>query len=156
MSAKLNNSASMFDYVSLYKQPFQRWICFSPQWWTWALSGLVWVWLVSSAGMGGDHEGSMHHMHHGDMFQLTSASNTVLTLSAGLGGWVVMVIAMMFPLLNEQIRHVAFSIPQRRKNFAITLFLSGYTLLWSLAGLAFLSMKLVMDCLLYTSPSPRD
>jgi predicted metal-binding membrane protein len=61
----------------------------------------------------------------------------------GLPGWIIMVIAMMFPLLNEPLKHVAFSVKQKDRGFAISEFLIGYTLIWAIAGASFLSLPVI-------------
>ncbi len=51
--------------------------------------------------------------------------------------WILMLCAMMFPLLKRSIRHVAFSVQKKNRDFGILLFLFGYILTWSFIGMLF-------------------
>ena len=83
---------------------------------------------------------SIHEVSH-IFFQLLS------TISNGLLPWIIMVVAMMFPLLNEPIRHVAFSVKRKDWYLGVFGFLIGYTLTWALAGLVFLLLPLFLNML---------
>jgi predicted metal-binding membrane protein len=56
----------------------------------------------------------------------------------GLVPWIIMVVAMMFLLLNEPIKHVAFSIRRKNRDIGILGFLIGYIILWTVTGLLYL------------------
>ena len=74
--------------------------------------------------------------------ELFSSSRLLKTVSNGLIPWIIMVVAMMFPLLNESVRHVAFSIRRKNRDFGILCFLTGYTVIWTAAGVFFLLLPL--------------
>lgn len=78
----------------------------------------------------------MSHEHQ-SMVSTNTLSNLAMTISGGLGAWMLMVVAMMFPVLNEQIRHVAFSVQRKRREASIAILLLGYTLIWTVAGVLF-------------------
>ena len=73
------------------------------------------------------------------------SSGIVTTLSNGLANWVFMVVAMMFPLLNKPIRHVAFSVRQQQRKFGILWFLVGYTIIWTVVGILLLFLSLFLS-----------
>jgi len=52
---------------------------------------------------------------------------------------------MMFPLLNEPIRHVAFSVRRKDRDFGIFWFFTGYAITWTVAGVLFRLLALFLD-----------
>ena len=90
-----------------------------------AWAGLVWLGLRGFLTGGGAHS-------HG----MASSGAGATALLAGLGHWLLMVVAMMFPLLVPSVRVAAFRSLRRRRHRAILLFLSGYLATWTLLGLA--------------------
>lgn len=122
-----------------------------PEWWAWAFSLFVWALLV---------KGQLFPPHElkppGTIIFCIPQGTAILkmgdispgiltTLSNGLLNWVFMVIAMMFPLLNEPIRHVAFSVRRKDRKFGILWFLVGYTIMWTAIGLLFLLLPLFLN-----------
>jgi hypothetical protein len=75
------------------------------------------------------------------------SSRIMTMISNGMVPWIFMVAAMMFPLLNEPIRHVAFSVRRKDKSFAIGEFLIGYSTTWTIVGVLFLLLPLFLDML---------
>lgn len=157
MSRQLNTSPLLPGKFTLFRQQIRTKMAFCPEWWTWMLSILVWVWLLAvvmldTRGLMHGMNRIMHHMHcaidEGDVLpQLT------ITIGSGLGGWMIMLVAMMFPVLNEQIRHVAFAIRKKHRNYGIASFLMGYTFLWGFAGIGFLLLMTIAHTFL-TSLNP--
>lgn len=90
-----------------------------PEWWSVALSAIAWLVLLSSP---------WHHLFHN-----TSGASLLL--------WVLMVVAMMFPLVIAQVRDTAFRSLWRRRHRAIAFFLSGYLLSWILFGAVVLAIR---------------
>lgn len=90
-----------------------------PEWWALALSAVAWIDLVAvSAGSpGGGH----------------SAHTSVQTAA---NRWMIMVIAMMFPLVVGSIRTTADRSLWSRRHRAIAIFLAGYLATWLAAGMA--------------------
>lgn len=134
-----------------------------PEWRTWLLSFFAWV-LFSVQGAIPAHEanvsGSPISCMPGGPVGVTGLPAQALQnsakgqgLSSGawpiilndLGRWILMVAAMMFPLLNEPIRHVAFSVKRKNRGFGILGFLLGYTLLWTGAGVLFRFAALLLE-----------
>ena len=88
-----------------------------PEWWVVALGAIAWV-PFARHGLQ-----AMTHTHGGGP-----------SVAGELGRWHVMVLAMMVPILALKARDVAFrSLPERRHR-AILLFLIGYFVPWSIAG----------------------
>jgi predicted metal-binding membrane protein len=69
-------------------------------------------------------------------------------ISNGWLPWTIMVIAMMFPLLNEPVTHVAFSVKKKDRIQGVLTFLLGYILIWTSAGLLFLLLPLFVATIL--------
>ncbi|WP_194165880.1 DUF2182 domain-containing protein [Shewanella sp. YLB-07] len=86
--------------------------------WIWMISGGIWLWLL--VNILSIQEG--HHHHH----MVTQVNGFFPQVSH----WILMLIAMMFPLLMVQINHVAFASPRFRRYQSVMLFLSGYSGLW--------------------------
>ena len=72
------------------------------------------------------------------------ASEVLTTILNGLLPWIIMLIAMMFPLLNEPIRHVSNSVRRKDSYFAILWFLIGYSIVWTFAGMLILLFPLFL------------
>jgi predicted metal-binding membrane protein len=64
------------------------------------------------------------------------------TIFAEFGGWLVMVAAMMFPLVLEPVRHVAFRSLRDRRGRAVAGFLVGYSAAWMAAGIVAIGLVL--------------
>lgn len=127
-----------------------------PECWVWLFSLLVWAFLVLNPSpdsqMVKDSDTVIYCMPTGaiqvtgnsafdvqSMFSETGIFSKMGTaITDGMMYWIIMIVAMMFPLLNEPTRHVAFSVRRKDRNFAILLFLIGYTLTWTVAGVLFI------------------
>jgi len=137
-----------------------------PEWWAWAFSMLAWMWLVvnlfSSPGQAG-HPGSVTFCTSAGAILKTGLpayailgiskwqfilSSVPAAISNGWLPWMVMVIAMMFPLLNEPVTHVAFSVKKKDRTPGILTFLLAYTFVWTSAGMLFLLLPLFVDTIL--------
>lgn len=133
-----------------------------PEWWTWFISSFVWtVFIMTAFSNSGEErssgqllycmsavqEGGQHSQNATQhILKETDVSNGILSIvSNGLIPWMIMVVAMMFPLLKDPIRHVAFSVRRKDRNRGIIGFLIGYTITWTLAGVAFLLIPLLLD-----------
>jgi predicted metal-binding membrane protein len=128
-----------------------------PEWWVWFFSLFVWALLIinlftTSHEVG--HSGSITYcmpmgtvqVGANSQHEIQNISSKILTtISNGMVPWIIMVVAMMFPLLNEPIRHVAFSVRRKDRDFAILSFLIGYIIAWSVVGILFLLLPLFLD-----------
>ena len=93
-----------------------------PEWWAVALSVVGWLVLLAASGpLGGEH----HHRR----------------FAIDVAMWLVMVVAMMFPLVIGAIRLTAFRSLWRRRHRAIAVFLAGYVSPWLLFGLIVLLLQ---------------
>ena len=100
------------QYAQFSAAAAQRVIWRHPEWWSVGLSLGAWITLVSTPR----HSPSHHSM------------------AAKLMWWLVMVVAMMFPLVTAQVRQTAFGSLWTRRHRSISLFLTGYTVPWLLGG----------------------
>jgi predicted metal-binding membrane protein len=136
-----------------------------PEWWTYFLSLIVWIWLVmnlSSATPVLKHSGNIMYcmpanvqvVEHATYKKSTTFKKEAITqglwktMANGLEHWIIMVIAMMFPLLTEPIRHVAFSVRRKDRTIGIWSFLIGYMITWIAAGLFFLLVPFILEALI--------
>ena len=62
-----------------------------------------------------------------------------------IGMWVLMVVAMMWPLQGELVRNVAFASLRRRRHRAMATFLAGYLFVWLLAALPMRLIEALFD-----------
>jgi hypothetical protein len=81
------------------------------------LSGCAWLVMLSHYV-----EHRAHGVHH------------VMPIGAEAGHWLLMVVAMMFPVLDEPLRTVAFRSFRERRAIAIAEFLAAYLFVWGAAG----------------------
>ena len=79
-----------------------------PEWWVIGLACLAWLPMLEH---GVDHAG--HALH-------------VMPPSAELTHWLLMIAAMMFPLVLDPLRNVAFRSYRRRRHLAMVELLAGY------------------------------
>ena len=120
------------------------------------MCGLAWLWLVACAVEGvraaPDLAGNFQFLYLcGSAAHPNGVVVSVLRTPAVLTGeWITMIVAMMFPLLTEPVRTVAFASPWRRRHRSITIFLSGYTLLWIVYGLLPGLIIFIRDSLTFT------
>ena len=83
-----------------------------PEWWSVALSIAAWIALVSTPRHSASHQ--------------STAINLLF--------WLLMVVAMMFPLVIAQVRQAAFHSLWSRRHRAIGVFLTGYVMPWLAFG----------------------
>lgn len=146
----------------------RSYLAMHPEWWVWLLSAAVWCVLLV--------DDSLFHGYH----SLQSA-NLIACLPSGTSGgeavygsilksdvrwtelyqhlliglipWSFMIFAMMFPLLKRSVRHVAFSLKQNDRNLGIMLFLLSYAGIWTIGGVFFLSLPILLEMSLDASHS---
>jgi len=85
-----------------------------PEWWAVVLCGMAWATMLLSRWRDGGHA-----QHRAGFKQ---------------SGWILMVVAMMFPLILESVRIVAADSLWRRRNRAVAEFLAGYLGPWLVVG----------------------
>ena len=113
-----------------------------PEWWAMALSVVAWIPLV--AGFGAGHAtadqiaGGHHHAGH-------AIANAPAAWPMAATAWLVMVVAMMFPLLGDALRTTAARSLWPRRERAIALFLAGYVTPWLIAGAGALALARMLD-----------
>lgn len=105
---------------------------FIPEWWTILLSILAWIWLFASLiRKTGNPKVSLCL----DILVVNETTDIVELITIPGVTWFVMIVAMMYPLLLEPVRYVAFANTRRRRHGAIAIFLFAYTNFWVLVGL---------------------
>jgi len=97
-----------------------------PEWWTLAFGLCAWSVLAVKAA-----DPQAQHSHHAEMGA---------EWLARVAHWQWMVMAMMLPLILEQVRAVAARSLWRRRNWAIAEFIAGYFALWAWAGVIIASL----------------
>jgi len=90
-----------------------------PEWWSNALSLAAWIALLSLPRHSASHQ--------------PTAINLIF--------WLLMVVAMMFPLVTAQVRQAAFHSLWSRRHRAIGVFLTGYMLPWLAFGALFIFVQ---------------
>lgn len=85
-----------------------------PEWWSLALAAGAWMLMIRGQG---------HHIHaHGP--------------ATAIGNWMLMTVAMMLPMVSEQVRLTAERSLWRRRHRAMAGFIAGYLGCWALVGAA--------------------
>ena len=93
-----------------------RW---APEWQIAVLVALAWAALLAGAGAHGAPAGHEHHAHaHAPPF------------AAALGGWALMVVAMMGPAALPAVRHVGLNSLRARRQWAMALYTAVYVAVW--------------------------
>lgn len=112
-----------------------------PELWGWVFSLSAWVYLVMNLAATSHSAVVSNYVAY---CGVPGAVNVALAYPGiptiifnGFFPWLIMIVAMMFPLLNRPVRHVAFSVRQKDSVFVILSFLVGYTAIWLLAGAIF-------------------
>jgi predicted metal-binding membrane protein len=94
-----------------------------PEWWALALSAAAWLVIVATAlftaASGDSHHASLSHS---------------INLTTSLKNWLLMTVAMMFPLSIGAIQATAHRSLWRRRHRAIAGWLVGYLAVWLLVG----------------------
>jgi predicted metal-binding membrane protein len=96
------------------------------------LSVLAWVPLLTGPG-----SGLIAHCPATADAPSRASVNMLLAMNPPLsfaGGWVLMLVAMMSPLLIHPVSHVRLSSFRHRRIYAMALFLAGYVSIWMVAG----------------------
>lgn len=161
MSATNNLTAASCKY-SLIIGRMRSFFMNRPEWWTYLLCLFAWILLFINSYTASDKSRNSSHfiycMNTGTVqaegelaYEIQStlknggvSSGIMSTISNGMVPWILMVVAMMFPLLNEPLRHVSFSVRRKDRNWGIMGFLIGYTVTWTVAGVLFLLTPLFL------------
>lgn len=134
-----------------------------PESWAFLLSAGAWLFFIATSafdmalttGAPLTHAGHAGHSHGPGYSSLNLGSlDAWPTLVLH---WSIMIAAMMFPLLIGQLRVVAARSLWSRRNRAMAFFLSGYTALWLLYGLATevgLQLQRTISLAAFTFPIP--
>lgn len=138
-------------YINLSRGFF----AYNPEWWVWLFSITIWSFFVINGSCFHDIETSQKNnvilcLPYSSAMGETTNSSILRQLSLsesisqqillGIGPWLLMISAMMFPLLRRSIRHVTFSVLKRDSDLGIIIFLIGYSIVWILVGLLFLAL----------------
>ena len=113
-----------------------------PEWWSLGLCAAAWlliIWKAVAPTVG--LPVSQLHSGHGMSPELATEQ---VAWSAQIFWWLVMVVAMMFPMVLEPIQITAARSLWRRRNRAIAGFLLGYVGLWTLFGLGASLLSIVL------------
>lgn len=126
-----------------------------PQWRTWLLALFAWALLVIGLSANSpqiNHIGNIIYCTPtgtsevpGGYTASTVLSLIVSTMRNGLLPCIIMIMAMMFPLLNEPVKHVAFSTRRKDRDIAIFCFLMGYLITWIVTGMLFLLLPVFLN-----------
>ncbi|MEH6460180.1 copper chaperone [Chitinimonas sp. JJ19] len=127
-------------YVLALLADRRGWCWYHPQWWVWGAALSAWLVLLAADlnGQGRLPAGlalNLLALCRVPQSWALDASGLWLPLDAWLGGWALMLLAMMYPLLNDNLRALAFASPWSRRHRAMVGFLAGYTMVWLLYGL---------------------
>jgi Predicted metal-binding integral membrane protein (DUF2182) len=159
----MNNLVAYKNHLSFTVARVRVFFMQRPEWWTILFSVFVWTWLVMNLSTiihNANQSGTIRYCmpaeevkvaeHSGyEKVQTFKESDLVYkisdTISNGFWHWIIMVFAMMFLLLTEPIRHVAFSLRPKDKQVGILSFLVGYTIVWAITGLFFLLLPVFLD-----------
>lgn len=162
MSTSANVSAGR-SIFSLSIGRMRNWFRKHPEWWVCCIFIFAWIYIACNSFMGtGGQPNSGHFIYcMSDGTERTGLQPAAVLQSigkkedffSGMGKaisndmvpWILMVIAMMFPLLNEPVRHVAFSVRRKDRNAGILVFLTGYTITWAMAGLLFFAAQFFLN-----------
>jgi len=110
----------------------RRWTAWHPEWWSLAISLGAWFFLL------------IPHWPYGGE-PVCAACLARLDWTAGMFGWLVMVLAMMLPLMIFPLRVTAFGSLWCRRHLAIASLLAGYLCIWLMAGVAYLLLKAILQ-----------
>jgi predicted metal-binding membrane protein len=107
------------DPARLSVAPARRLLWRHPEWWSIALGLAAWIALLLLPRHSASHQ--------------STAINLIF--------WLLMVVAMMFPLVMAQVRQAAFHSLWSRRHRAIGFFLTGYVLPWLAFGALFILVQ---------------
>jgi len=128
--------------LGLFGHRWRLWLAHTPESGLWLLSVGIWIWLLSENILVTSDSAHVHSIHaltlHSTLPDI-HWPKLVVAVQDGLGNWMVMVVAMMFPLLAEPVRRVAFSNLFDRRFQAVVTFLLGYGFIWGCVGIVYLA-----------------
>lgn len=128
-------AAAGFDLRALTRRTLVR----RPESWVYAVAaGAALVLLLSAALPSG--AASAHVHHHGASPKVASGVGQLLD---EWGGWMLMVLAMMLPVVAPDAQRVAMRSLWHRRHRAITCFLAGYLAVWAVLGACFVVVAVV-------------
>ena len=129
-----------------------------PEWWAWTLGLFAWVLLafnhISASGDSNSRHPIIYCMPgtsapaygiQDNLKEENISASILTTIPNGLLPWMLMVVAMMFPLLKYPVRHVAFSVRKKDRAPCVFSFLTGYAILWTLIGVLFLFIPIFLE-----------
>ncbi len=116
----------MMSVASLHLYRWKRLTWPHPEWWTIVASAVAWLTILAQPSFAARQVG---HDHSAD-----GITQGLPALGGNAFSWLLMVVAMMFPMVLESIRIVAARSLWRRRHRAILEFLAGYLALWMLFG----------------------
>ena len=99
-----------------------------PEWWTITVSVAAWLTILAQSAISAG-PAAHDHSHH-------AVTRALPPLSSVAVSWMLMVVAMMFPMVLESVRIIAARSLWKRRHRAILEFLAGYLALWTLVGVA--------------------
>ncbi|MFN2445795.1 MAG: DUF2182 domain-containing protein [Vicinamibacterales bacterium] len=108
-----------------------------PEWWTVVLSAVAWLVLASESLSSGAADDGVHG-HHADA--AAGLGSNLAAWRVDSAEWLLMVVAMMFPLVIGSVRITAARSLWRRRHRAIAVFLAGYLVPWLVFGIAVLAL----------------
>ena len=119
-------AAAGFDLLAFTRRTLVR----RPESWVYAVAaGAALVLLLSAALPSG--AASAHAHHHGASPNVAAGAGQLL---AEWGGWMLMVLAMMLPVVAPDARRVAMRSLWHRRHRAMAWFLAGYLAVWAALG----------------------
>jgi predicted metal-binding membrane protein len=121
-------------------------VAWHPEWWVYPVAGAAGVLLVLLQVRSTTAWPSAGHLAHGGRVTADAPSPGALAtaLSGAWGHWMLMVAAMMLPVVAPQVRAVALRSIWSRRYRSSTVFLTGYLLVWLVAGAALLALVVVL------------
>jgi predicted metal-binding membrane protein len=98
------------------------------------------------------HHHARHHHDHRQRAEspaaepVADAPTMTHTMSASIEGlyWILMVVAMMFPLMGSHLQWVAIQTFRRRRPLALATWLFGYLGVWMLAGIPAIALRMML------------
>lgn len=108
-----------------------------PEWWSLGLCLGAWLLILLPAVAGPASHGHLHHA--------AAPVENHSALPTQMFWWLVMVVAMMFPLLPAHVRNTAARSLWARRHRAIGGFLTGYLAPWILFGVAAVGVLFILE-----------
>lgn len=122
----------------------RRFLWRHPEWWSLGLSLVAWLLLLLP--LTGSRFTLVPHHHH--------AAARMSALWAGeVLWWIVMMVAMMWPLIIDRMRVTAGRSLWARRNWAVAIFLLGYVGPWMFGGLVVAALVVLLRARGWMSPA---